>query len=376
MLVDTQPVLDLKELFKEHPHWEKMLKGSLKLACAKAKRDLNPDEREHFKPYPDTLPKYFEFLNGLVTWIPTQDYAQEVFLHLCKFYWLIDQPSGRKLQTFPEFARWMRDFADDWGLFLDEPESLTQHSLRTFYQSPEYGMWQYVGYDKDWQEHGFIRHKAWLSFNQFFSREIKPGLRPVAGLTCDKIVTAPADCTFKEKFPIDNDNEVTIKHTHKYKILDLLAGSPYREEFRGGMFMHNFLGPNDYHRFHAPVKGTVLECRAIQQKVYLDVQIVDGQFTAPDGAGYEFTQTRGLIIFDSPIGMVAVLPIGMAQVSSVNMTAVEGAFLNKGDEFGYFQFGGSDIVLLFQKEAVARGLEITNAPGVHTNVGVCVAQII
>ena len=49
------------------------------------------------------------------------------------------------------------------------------------------------------------------------------------------------------------------------------------------------------------------------------------------------------------VGIVAVIPIGMCQVSSVNMIATKGSNLLKGDEFGYFLFGGSDIIVLFQK---------------------------
>jgi phosphatidylserine decarboxylase len=64
--------------------------------------------------------------------------------------------------------------------------------------------------------------------------------------------------------------------------------------------------------------------------------------------------------------VVAIIPIGMAQVSSVNMTAVVGSYLNKGDEFGYFLFGGSDIIVFFEA-----GCDVTlnAAPGVHYNTG-------
>ncbi|HZE17378.1 MAG TPA: phosphatidylserine decarboxylase [Mycobacterium sp.] len=48
------------------------------------------------------------------------------------------------------------------------------------------------------------------------------------------------------------------------------------------------------------------------------------------------------------IGVVAVIPVGMSQVASVILTAVEGTRMAKGEEFGYFQFGGSDIIILFQ----------------------------
>ena len=68
---------------------------------------------------------------------------------------------------------------------------------------------------------------------------------------------------------------------------------------------------------------------------------------------YQIDQERGLIVIDSPeVGLVAVLPVGMGSVSSVNLTPEVGARLQKGDEFGFFLFGGSDIVMLFQNKKV------------------------
>jgi phosphatidylserine decarboxylase precursor len=391
---DHQPIVEeLKALLNAHKQegWSKLLEASLKEACAKAKSELNPEEWEHFTRnpgssavlIPNTLQNYYDYLDFIVKWPPTeQDYTKEVYFQLCKFYWLLDQPTGRELQDMKEegrkepgneFTDWMVDFADDWGNYLNTPESLTRDSLLSFYAETEYNLWEYVGYDENYPDITFPS-KTWMSFNQFFAREVKPGLRPVAGMFDDRIIVSPADCTFQEKLHIDDHSEITVKYTHKYNIQQLLEGSPYQNRFRDGLFMHSFLGPNDYHRFHAPVRGTVLESRSIQEEVYLDVTInSDGTFDAPDGTGYQFKQTRGLIIFDSPIGLVAVLPIGMAQVSSVNMTAVVGAYLNKGDEFGYFQFGGSDIILLFEADS---GVEVTAAPGIHTNVGICIAEAI
>jgi phosphatidylserine decarboxylase len=56
--------------------------------------------------------------------------------------------------------------------------------------------------------------------------------------------------------------------------------------------------------------------------------------------------------------LVAILPIGMAQVSSVNLTVETGATLRKGEEFGYFLFGGSDIVMLFQNPRLKFGAQV------------------
>lgn len=83
---------------------------------------------------------------------------------------------------------------------------------------------------------------------------------------------------------------------------------------------------------------------------------------AADTPGYQFLQMRGLIMIDSPtLGLVAVLPIGMALVSSVKLCVSVGQEVEKGEEISTFQFGGSDIVLVFQKKA---GLTIGDFPEV------------
>ncbi|MCP5047907.1 MAG: phosphatidylserine decarboxylase [bacterium] len=387
-------VEELKTLLKKHEGWTELLESSLKEACHRAEKELIPEEWEHFRHnpapprevvVPDTLDNYYRYLDSSVKLIPTEkDYAKEISFQLSKFYWLLDQPGGIELQNIKEkgrekgneFTDWMVRFAKDWGNFLNTTDSLTKESLLSFYADPAFNLDQYVGYVDADEKHKDKRWPSatWKTFNQFFAREVKPGLRPIAGMFDDNIITSPADCTFREKFKIDDHSEITVKYTHRYNVLDLLADSPYRDKFKDGLFMHSFLGPTDYHRFHAPVRGTVLESHAIQGEVYLGVSITkEKKFKILDKADYQFFQTRGLIVFDSPIGLVAVLPIGMAQVSSVNMTAVEGAYLNKGDEFGYFHMGGSDIILLFQADS---GVEVTAAPNIHTNVGMCIAQVI
>jgi hypothetical protein len=105
------------------------------------------------------------------------------------------------------------------------------------------------------------------------------------------------------------------------------------------------------------VAGIVKECYPVKGEVYLQVSLSGQQFDAADSAddGYEFSQARGILTVDttgSPygdVGIVAVIPIGMCQVSGVNMTHEVGKECAKGDEFGYFTFGGSDIIVLTQK---------------------------
>ncbi len=146
-----------------------------------------------------------------------------------------------------------------------------------------------------------------------------------------------------------------------------------------------FSAPNDYHRQHAPVSGRVLEARDIMGVTYLQVvpkpvagsdrNTLDGQrvdtFDAPDDPGYEFMQNRGLIVMESAIGLVAILPMGMGQVSSVVVTAEEGRVLRKGEEISYFQFGGSDIVMVFESSS---NVHFTAKEGMHYKYGRAIAQ--
>jgi len=284
------------------------------------------------RPGITTLPQYYEFLNRMVTLIPTDRNLKRFML---EFYYLTDLSPDEFLQADASFQRWSRKFADDWGAFLDTTESA--RGIASFFSNPDYHIEDYC-----------VAPSGWLTFNQFFARQVRPGKRPVDSRCDDRVIVSPADSVFQGQWPIKSDSKIAVKGM-TWSIIELLDGSPYQDRFRGGVFAHSFLDVNDYHRYHVPVGGVVKQIRKIPGKVTLDViKKPDGSLDTVDGTGYQFTQDRGLIIIDSPVGLVAVLPIGMAQVSSVTLSAEAGTTLAKGEEFGYFAFGGSDIVMLFE----------------------------
>jgi hypothetical protein len=90
-----------------------------------------------------------------------------------------------------------------------------------------------------------------------------------------------------------------------------------------------------------------------------------------DSTGFQFVQTRGLLVIDSPVGLVACLPIGMGLVSSVVITAELGKTLHKGEEMGYFAFGGSDFVLVFERSS---NVQLICQPNVHYKQGTWVGN--
>jgi len=348
--------------------------------------------------WPSSIDEYFRFLTWFSSYVPqqsnyegwlngtTQDYNsthQEVYDRLCHFYFLIYQtlPGGDTVQDNSWFAEWLVHYAQVWGKFCNTPDSISPQTIQSFVNNSKSfnvtdsmipineedipgDVDQYTIRNEKGQPLRPNSPSGWKSWNQMFARELNPGLRPIDMPTDNRVVCAPADCTFKETYNISIDSEIQnhiYKRTHNIgNVKDLLKGSKYEEAFAEGTYVHYFLGPYSYHRFHTPVAGVVQESFQVPGLTFLAVNITDKQFDAPDDSenGYEFRQDRGVITIDttdSPygdVGIVAIAPIGMSQVSSVSMIATAGANLAKGDEFGYFQFGGSDIIMLFQKGVV------------------------
>jgi phosphatidylserine decarboxylase len=236
------------------------------------------------------------YLDDLVTWIPTE---REIIPKALSLYYIVNQAPEDKLNNDDEFNAWLKDFF----------ASLPNYSVDDYFEGPS----------------------GWLTFNQFFAREMRPGKRPIAAPRDDKVIVSPADAVFMGHWPITEDSNITLKGVN-WAVADLLDSSPYKDAFKGGIYMHS----------------------------YLDVRRnPDGSLDVVDGDTYQFNQERGLIVIDSPeVGLVAVLPIGMAYVSSVNLTPEVGAELQKGDEFGFFLFGGSDIVIVFQDNGVVLDADI------------------
>ena len=279
----------------------------------------------------------YEYLDELVTWVPTE---RELVPKVLQIYYIVNQAPQDSLNKDEQFSAWMHRLVQVYGDFLDTPASAG--GIDSYLSVPNYNIDDY-----------FVGPSGWLTFNQFFAREMRPGKRPIAAPCDDSVIVSPADAVYMGQWPINQDSTITVKGVN-WEISELLAGSPYQDAFQNGVYTHSFLYVDDYHRYHLPVGGTVKEIRNIHGKVYMDVvRNSDGALDVVDGHTYQFNQERGLVIVDSPqLGLVAILPIGMSYVSSVNLTPEAGAELRKGDEFGYFLFGGSDIVLLFQDKNI------------------------
>lgn len=252
------------------------------------------------------------------------------------------------LEYHEPIASWIRDYSNAWGDFLNTEESWNDDYYRMQFEDEAFGM------TKGWYGNSNI----WKTYNEFFSRHlIDPSIRPIG----DAELVSPADSAPAGYWPIDENgfvlDDVRIK-THKvYEISNILGeDTKYKNAFNGGTLTHTFLNVHDYHRYHFPIDGKIVEMKKIK-----GVNAVGGHTTYNpetklytldcNDTSWQIIETRDSIILDTEFGLVAILPIGMSQICSCNFEGnlKVGDIVHKGDPLGYFLFGGSDIVMLFQK---------------------------
>lgn len=414
-----QPATQKLKAIIEENYYGTFFENAIKVVSAE-----NIPELDRIK----TLDQFYYYVDALVTWIPEirvwdwdgeRLHERTVYLRITQFYYYFNQPQLEALQSpimpltgakLSPISRWLRDFAVEWGQFLDTEAS--GKYLESFKYAREYS-WQ--DYEKPPEEY--------KSFNAFFARTFKDidVQRPVAQATNDRVIVFPAESTFVGQWAVSTPvgeslpapPSIVVKHID-WSINELLQDSVYAKDFEGGIFCHSFLNTYDYHRLHTSVAGKVLEAKFIPGQVYLEVNLeeqgkidADGDIArtvipqryldAEDPTGYQFVQCRGLLVLESTIGKVAILPMGMAQVSSVVFVtpkaeghqpilltpeekscrsydeqvelvnqkiqnALVGKHLAKGEMFSFFQFGGSDCVVVFERKA---NINVTATVNVH-----------
>jgi phosphatidylserine decarboxylase precursor len=358
---------ELINLLKKNPQIQVMLEKSIAQA-----RKINPDPNTN--PV-QTLSAYFDFVDEMADVFPLQklDNSQlsacnQIYQNIRYFYFLIGQPipelEGKKLyknslQYYPPFSKWLYHFVQIRGKFLDTEESWNEKIYQRIYNDPLFNL------QKGWYE----SPSNWKTFNQFFARHLKsPDMRPIASPDDPSVVISPADSVPQGVWMIDEKSNIRvvrgleIKNEYYYNIADLLGkNSPYKNAFANGVLTHTYLSAGDYHRYHFAVGGKVVAKKIIPQNVAYEVLWVPELkgYATVDSTGWQFTQTRGYVIVDTgKYGLVALIPMGMDICSSINFedNVKVGRTFKKGDPLGYFKYGGSDFIMLFQKKA---GFEIT-----------------
>ncbi|XP_047180296.1 phosphatidylserine decarboxylase proenzyme 2-like isoform X1 [Vigna umbellata] len=187
------------------------------------------------------------------------------------------------------------------------------------------------------------------TFNEFFIRELKPDSRPIASAERDDIAVCAADCRLSAFKSVDDSKRFWIKG-RKFSVQGLLGKDMCSSAFVDGTVVVFRLAPQDYHRFHFPVSGTVEQFVDIPGCLYTVNPIaVNSKYCNV------FTENKRVVSIISTVdfGKVAFVAIGATMVGSITFTKKKGDSVKKGDEFGYFSFGGSTVICVFEKDSIA-----------------------
>ena len=197
--------------------------------------------------------------------------------------------------------------------------------------------------------------RGFESFNAFFTRALREGVRPIAPAAAD--LASPVDGTVSECGRIDGETLLQAKG-RSYSLPDLLAGQDWAARFAGGAFATIYLAPFNYHRIHMPISGNLLDC------VYVPGRLFSVNEATARAVPRLFARNeRVLTRFDSVAGQFALVLVGALNVGSMAtvwagditprrpriLTRLPNAHvtLAKGAELGRFNMG-STVILLFE----------------------------
>ncbi len=201
------------------------------------------------------------------------------------------------------------------------------------------------------------------TLNEFFYRKLVPGARPIdarPGVMCSM-----ADCRITVAQNVGQLKAIWVKG-HKFTLDGLLMSRKMGERYRNGGVCVMRLAPQDYHRFHFPCDAAIISCERYAGSALTVVPI------AVRTRGYSplVTNTRVVCELAGEAGRMAVVIVGATMVASVNVTAEEAVDYRKGDELGFFAFGGSSIVMVCEGSVAwdPRLLEASESHGMETIV--------
>ncbi|MGB6044498.1 MAG: phosphatidylserine decarboxylase [Pirellulales bacterium] len=271
------------------------------------------------------LADLIEFFNEWYWYLPIPG---DELRYISRFHSFCRTEAGNGLLADVSFRQWLARFVAARGAFLDSDASAVV--VDQWLESP--------GVDVDEME---IPTGGFQSFNQFFTRRLKTGSRPIDRPFDRRLVVSPADCQVDEVVPIRPGATMVVKG-RKMTASSLLDNDTVALDFNGGCAVTLSLWFQNYHRFHAPLTADVIATKQI-----------GGLYFVSEEKRLLEVRRRGYLVFDSQeLGLVALVAVGMENVSSIQFSGEKARSVSKGDELGFFAYGGSAMVMLFSNSEI------------------------
>jgi phosphatidylserine decarboxylase len=270
--------------------------------------------------------------------------------------WAMGTPAGAAAFLNDKVNRQLKKILTQWAVFLGSADSRT-----VLNEDPEKG---WFGRDalqamptlaQDFDVKPNLPFYGFRSWDDFFTRQFRDGRRPVASPNDDSVIANVCESApYRLAKNVQLRDQFWIKD-QPYSLAHMMADDALAQQFAGGTIYQAFLSATSYHRWHSPVSGRIVKTRVIDGSYYAQTPAVGFDPAGPNESQGYITQvaSRGLVFIeaDNPkIGLMAVMFIGMAEVSSNDITVYEGQHVSKGDQLGMFHFGGSTHTLMFRPQ--------------------------
>ncbi|KAJ5810634.1 uncharacterized protein N7503_002852 [Penicillium pulvis] len=394
---ELHPVLkEFQDLIETNTRVYMLLEGMFKEVPKKKPYSQDPTGHPEIRDYKHFL----QVLNHMLTTAPSwTDKAHRVGLVGLPINavldWPMGTPSGYAAFLDPEINAMLKKVLNAWGEYLRSPASAdvlnktsngwfgeTGHRDLTTVAKIGPTATETLEFHEMFHCDPSAPNYGYKSWDDFFTRLFRDGMRPVAEPDNDRVLANACESRpFRLAHNVKARDRFWIK-SQPYSVLDMLAHDQYAEQFVGGTIYQAFLSALSYHRWHTPVSGKVVKAFVADGTYYSEplfegvgnplphAQDIDiaGQVTSQ--AYITSTATRAIIFIeaDEPaIGLMAFIGVGMAEVSTCDITVKEGQHITKGDEIGMFHFGGSTHCLLFRKGVNVSGFP---EPGMEENMPV------
>ncbi|KAI1327936.1 Phophatidylserine decarboxylase-domain-containing protein [Xylariaceae sp. FL0255] len=302
------------------------------------------------------------------------------------FDYVMATPSGFTAFLDPEVNKMLKKVLNEWGKFLKSPESaevlgnnkegwFSAHGRKDLMEVANAPLKTSHNFEDMYVCDPKAKHFGYTSWDDFFTRQLRDGVRPVASPDDDNVI---ANACESKPYNVERKAKLRDRFWIKgqpYSVLDMLAHDPLAKQFDQCTIYQAFLSALSYHRWHSPISGKIVRA-FVQDGTYFSEPLFEGvgdpTVKEIDVKGISVAQgyltalaTRAVIFIeaDNPaIGLMAFIGVGMDEVSTCEITVQQGQHVKKGEQLGMFHFGGSSHCLLFRDGVKVDGFPDTKNP--------------
>ncbi len=369
-------------------------------------KETGPDGKYLHGYYLQSIEEMIILINHILTTAPEYNDTELVGFPINTILnWTMGVPAGGAAFRNEKVNAMFKKVLAVWTEFLE-----TEKSLYVFNKSEngwccsealeKLNMHQYLN-DEDyeifrsgWKAGEYFPYKSW---NDFFIRVFKDDKQRPIDHDQNVVVSACDSTVYNIQHNARLQDWFWLK-SQPYSLRDMLANQSgdlegmdkvesdekhfekFVKPFDGGTVYQAFLSAFKYHRWNSPVDGVIKKAYVKEGTYYSATQSEGMDQGSPDlSQGYiAHTAARAMIYIeatDPAIGLMCVMPIGMAEVSSciLNEKIKPGYKISKGDELGYFQFGGSTYCMVFQKGVIDK-FEVKKEDDIHMGCAVAITK--